>query len=840
MRILPALAAVLLAVSCATAPELSPEEQAARDVISRTLGRTPKNLNLHIVKEDGEYFTTEVTGGVLNITASSPTAACRGFYEWAGEHHLGMSTWAVNNLRLPRRLHDEAARTVNCSVPWRFFYNTCTFGYTTPYWNWEKWEKELDRMALHGVNLVLSPTGFEAIFARVWRKLGLTEEEIDAYFTGPAYLPWNKIGNMSHLDGGLPESYYEKSIALEHRSLDRRRELGITPLFYAFSGFVPDGIKRLYPDVELIPSGWRDAPDFVSNFLSPETELFQKIAGMFYQEWEAEFGKGTYYMANSFSEMQVPFAPKGTKERFEQIAAYGRTIYDSIHNVNPDAIWVIGGWMFGYQRHIWDPESIRAMFSDVPDDGMMLVDLATDFNHDIWESPFTWDYTSGVYNKQWIYSTVPNFGGRNAPVGNLEFYLNGHLNAINSPNRGRMAGIGSAPEGVENNEVIYELIFDAPWHSEKQDIHQRLHDYSVNRYGACPAEMDAFWDGMLKTSYGFSSSQAVYRIQRRPFFLRGGRYDLRPEHFKAIEHFFEAGRELGKNPEYRKDLALWAGLYAFGKADILADEIERCYQTGDIPAADSLRVRFRNAMLTADRFLASNPFTRLERWTDFARNWGETPEEKDRFETNARRIITTWGRGRDNKSLNDYAARIWSGLIRDYYLPRWEHWFDARSSGEPFDFGWWEYKFAEEGRGVSPVKPYRNLQAAAEELVRDFSGIELRRGEFSGWSPFHIKEGSQRFSYMLYPDDFAALEGLRLRQTRGEGSVTVEKVHLRGAKTPILTQEIGETVGKDNPVLDIPLDIDKSGPRKYIYLDIFIRAEHEQEDSDVIVELLRR
>ena len=93
---------------------------------------------------------------------------------------------------------------------------------------------------------------------------------------------------------------------------------------------------------------------------------------------------------------------------------------------------------------------------------------------------------------------------------------------------------------------------------------------------------------------------------------------------------------------------------------------------------------------------------------------------------------------------------------------------------------------------------------------------------------------------MLYPDDYAALEGLRLRQTRGEGSVTVEKVHLRGAKTPILTQELGETVGKDNPVLDIPLDIDKSGPRKYIYLDIFIRAEHEQEDSDVIVELLRR
>ena len=681
------------------------------------------------------------------------------------------------------------------------------------------------------------PVGFEAIFARVWKQLGLTDEEIAGFETGPAYLPWNKIGNMSGLDGGLGKDYYDRSISLAHKMLDRMEELGITPIFYAFSGFVPDGIKRLYPDVGLIDSGWRYGPYFVSNFLSPETELFQKIARMFYSEWEAEFGKGKYYIANSFSEMQVPFAPQGTAERFAQIARYGRTIYDSLHDNNPDAIWVIGGWMFGYQRHIWDPESIRAMFSEVPDDGMMLIDLATDFNNDIWESPFLWDYTSGVYNKPWIYSTVPNFGGRTIPAGNLEYYLNGHLNALNSPNKGRLTGIGSAPEGVENNDVLYELVFDAPWHSERRDIHERLHDYSVNRYGACPPQIDAFWDGMLATSYGFTSSQAIYRIQRGPFFLRGGRYDTTPAHFAAIESFFAAGKQLGKNQTYREDLAYWAGIYAFGKADILADEATRAYRAGDLPAARALRARFRDAMLRADRFLEANPLTRLERWTQFARDCGSTPQEKDRYETNARRIITTWGAGRGDVSLNDYASRIWSGLIRDYYLPRWEHWFDSLEEGVPFDFDNWEYGFAENIQELSPVERFSDLQKAADELARDFGDVSLRSGELPGWTPFHLKRGTRRFSYMLYPSDFNALQGLAFRHIAGDGTVRIEKIRLRGAKQPILEKEVGVIIGKDSPCAEVALAPDKNGPCKYIYLDVFVNAAGDAEDSDVLIEL---
>ena len=90
-------------------------------------------------------------------------------------------------------------------------------------------------------------------------------------------------------------------------------------------------------------------------------------------------------------------------------------------------------------------------------------------------------------------------------------------------------------------------------------------------------------------------------------------------------------------------------------------------------------------MLRADRFFESNPVTRLERWIDFSRAWGVDEAESDKYEMDARRLVTVWGPGHCHDGLNDYSCRMWSGLIRDYYLPRWKHFFEAKKQGVPFD-----------------------------------------------------------------------------------------------------------------------------------------------------------
>ena len=71
-------------------------------------------------------------------------------------------------------------------------------------------------------------------------------------------------------------------------------------------------------------------------------------------------------------------------------------------------------------------------------------------------------------------------------TGVLDFYANGHLEALSSPDKGRLIAHGMAPEGIENNEVIYELLSDAGWSDKKIDIHEWLKEYSYNRYGSYP------------------------------------------------------------------------------------------------------------------------------------------------------------------------------------------------------------------------------------------------------------------------------------------------------------------------------------------------------------------
>jgi len=75
--------------------------------------------------------------------------------------------------------------------------NVCTVSYSSVWWDWERWEQEIDWMALQGINLPLSFTGQEYIWTKLYNKFGLTEAELQEYFSGPAFLAWNRMGNVS-------------------------------------------------------------------------------------------------------------------------------------------------------------------------------------------------------------------------------------------------------------------------------------------------------------------------------------------------------------------------------------------------------------------------------------------------------------------------------------------------------------------------------------------------------------------------------------------------------------------------------------------------------------------
>ena len=158
----------------------------------------------------------------------------------------------------------------------------------------------------------------ETLTARVWRRLGLTDDEIANYFVGPAHLPWMRMGNISHVDGPLPKEWHTTQIALQHKILQRMRSLGMKPICPAFAGFVPKEITRIYPDLHITTTSWGGA--FHNWMISPDQPLFHTIGKMFIEEWEKEFGKNTHYIADSFNEMDIPFPPKDDPKRYTMLA----------------------------------------------------------------------------------------------------------------------------------------------------------------------------------------------------------------------------------------------------------------------------------------------------------------------------------------------------------------------------------------------------------------------------------------------------------------------------------------------------------------------------------------
>ena len=101
---------------------------------------------------------------------------------------------------------------------------------------------------------------------------------------------------------------------------------------------------------------------------------------MFIQEWEKEFGRCDFYLIDSFNEMDIPFPPKDDPKRYEFMADFGKKVYQCIKEANPSATWVMQGWMFGYQPEIWDYKTLNALVSQVPDNKMIMLDLAVDYN----------------------------------------------------------------------------------------------------------------------------------------------------------------------------------------------------------------------------------------------------------------------------------------------------------------------------------------------------------------------------------------------------------------------------------------------------------------------------
>ena len=743
--------------AAAAGPALSgptAETAPARAALRRLFGARAGTIELTIepAPKAGArpWYAAEARGGRLSVHGDSPVALVRGAYATLKDAGCAHVSWEGDRVAWPPRLSDIPPRRVESPFAHRAYLNTCTYGYTTPWWDWPRWSREIDWMAAHGIDMPLAMEGQEYVWRALWREAGLSEADLAAYFSGPAFTPWQRMGNLEGHLAPLPAAWIDKKRDLQRQILERMRSLGMSPILPAFGGYVPKAFALKHPKARIYRM--RAGPGFHETYwLDPGDPLFAHLLGRFLALYTETYGPGTYYLADSFNEMTPPIAEDGSDARgafddatgktaatpgpvdptlkARRLAAYGRAIHEAFAKTRPDAVWVMQGWLFGSDQAFWTAEAIAAYLSEAPDDRLMILDIGNDRYADVWRK------ARGFAGKPWIYGYVHNYGGSNPVYGDLDYYRRDLAAVTASPEAGRLAGFGMFPEGLNNNSIVYEAAYDLAWNAGGASRAAWLSTYARSRYGRTTPELEAALGLLVDAAYTtrywtprwWKNRAGAYLFFKRPTVeivdFEGHPGD-RAKLAAAVGELTRLAPQFADRRLSVIDLTDAARHLASEDIDLLLIQAVSAYRRGDLAAGDRARRKVEALALAVDALLGVRDES-LAAWIDSARAYADNPADARAYVRNAKTQVTVWG-GQGN--LNDYASKAWQGLYRDFYLPRWSQFLDAlRKAGTgPFDepavtaaLAAWEAAWVERDTAYSrqrPADPVASIQAILARL----------------------------------------------------------------------------------------------------------------------------
>ncbi|KAF9586960.1 hypothetical protein IFM89_039832 [Coptis chinensis] len=672
------------------------QKAAAMGVLKRLLPTHVSSFDFKIVPKDvcGGYSCFWISnvdsgnkqGKEIMIKGTTAVEIASGLHwylkYWCGAHISWDKTGGVQLSSIPSPgslpvVKDEGVM-IQRPVPWNYYQNVVTSSYVDPFgihrdlqllsynlhprpskiqyvwWDWERWEKEIDWMALQGINLPLAFTGQEAVWQKVFKSFYTSKEDLDGFFGGPAFLAWARMGNLHGWGGPLEQSWLNQQLALQKLILSRMIELGMTPVLPSFSGNVPVALKKKFPSANITRLGeWNTVdgnPRWCCTYLlDPSDPLFVEIGDAFIKQQLKEYGDVTdIYNCDTFNENAPPTSDPA------YISLLGAAVYKAMSYSNKNAVWLM-----------------QALLHSVPFGKMIVLDLFADVKP-------IWEESSQFYGTPYVWCLLHNFGG------NIEMY--GILDVISS---------GPVDARISQNSTM-------DW----------LKSYSYRRYGKEINLIDAAWEILHRTIYNCTDGIADHNkdfIVKLPdwdpslyfhsimskgsrignlfeqdntkrFFLRETTSDLPQPHLWysneeaiiALQLFLDAGNYLAGSLTYRYDLVDLTRQVLSKLANHVYMDAMLAFQVKDAKSLSLHSQKFVQLIKDIDILLATDNNFLLGTWIESAKRLAVSPSEKRQYEWNARTQVTMWydNTETEQSKLHDYANKFWSGLLARYYLPR--------------------------------------------------------------------------------------------------------------------------------------------------------------------------
>lgn len=702
------LLSLLLFCSC------SDEFEGVRQLVDRRVPWLSERVSFKkTARAEQESFTLRSEGSRLIVEASNANAAAVGinwYLKYCCQRNMSHLGDNLETLEMFPILEEPVTRRTNAK--YRYALNYCTYNYSMSFYTWEDWERELDWMALNGVNLMLVANGAEAVWQNTLRRLGYSDEEISAFICGPAYTAWWLMGNLEGWGGPMPQSQIDNRKEIVQKMLRRMKELGIEPLMPGFYGMVPSNFKEKC-SANIIEQGkWCTftRPDI----LDPTDPEFARIADIFYEETRKLYGDDIRFFSGD------PFHEGGIAKGID-LGEAGKAIQQSMQKNFPGAIWVLQGWQNNPKPGLLEKLDKKSV---------LVQEL-------FGENTQNWEVRQGYEGTPFIWATVTNFGERPGINGKLQRFANEIYRASNSEYAPYMKGVGIIPEGINNNPAAYDLVLESVWYPEKINVEYWINSYTKARYGRYNEQVQAAWAIFLNTIYssevGHQEGPPENILCARPGLKInsvsswGGitkRYDIN-QYKEGVKLFAAALPQMKDSRTYRIDLIHFLRQVLANEADSVFTTLVNAYQQKNKQGFEQATAQWLELLDTENELLAQDSLFRLSTYQTQAVKAGNTKEEKRNNLKNAMTLITYWGGNIPREDyLRDYAYKEWAGLMNNFYKERWKLYFehlrnqlDHKASQAP-DFYTWEREWVEKNTQIVNDSPATSLETIVNQIIK--------------------------------------------------------------------------------------------------------------------------
>lgn len=695
---------------------------AANAVLHREMPHLAPQFHLSLAAGDyaGKPDGFRITGtrGNIRVQAATVPSLLYGV-NWYLKYvaHLNVSTNGSNLGKAGITLPAPEKEIVQPALyPFRYALNENTDGYTTPYWSDERWQHEIDILALSGFNAVLIQRGVDMVMYEAFRDVGYPDEALRRWITHPAHQNWQLMGNMCCFIEPISLDLMKKRATSARKIMDMLRSLGMTPVMPGFFGVVPNDFATHVPGAHVVVQA-NDWNGFTRpGWLDPRDPAFAKLAASFYKHQDELFGSSTIYDMETFQE--------GGDAGGVPVREGAKAIQNALEKAHPDALWFMMAWQDNPKKELIEGvDRSKILIADIEQGRYPREDRDAEFQ-----------------GARWLWGGLWEFGGRTTLGAPLYDY------AVRMPQNAakpgsKISGTALFTEGIDHNPVAFDLYAEMAWHSQPVDLSTWMNDYATRRYGD-DAHGKAAWQILLKTAYGYRADgvhghgerdaphESLFNAQPSLTAKRTGhwapdvvRYNT-DELYPALTELLQVAPQYRHSSAYQYDLTDVARQVMANESRRLLPLIKAAYDAKDLPRFQKLTAEWLGDMELQDKLLATSQYFLLGKWLSYLPAWGGNAEQQRNINYDARSILTTWGdRKASEQDLHEYANKDWAGLTRDYYMPRWKMYFDSleeslKTNTQPKKIDWYAFgdTFNNSTKHYSAV-PIGDTYAVAKQIA---------------------------------------------------------------------------------------------------------------------------